>query len=396
MPGDVDAAPAAAADRTALLAHEAPSRDLYIDRLRVAMTALVLLHHTAITYGGPGSWFYNELHPSGSLSSLLLTFFEATNQAYFMGFFFLLAGYFTPRSLDRKGYAQFLGDRFLRLGLPLVAFILVLGPLTVAMISTAEGHGFWSTFARLWKHGTIITGPMWFVQALLMFSLGYCVWRAWFCAPLAKAARVPRPVPAYRWWLLSAIGVGAFAFAIRQWVPAGVNVIGLQLGYFSSYIFLFAMGIAAWRYDWLRRLKWKHVLPSVIALVFAWPALPVAIAIADRLYGPGKSNFLGGFSWPAILYAFWEPFVAWGLIGAWLLVFREHLNKPSAIWSWLTRRAYAVYILHPPVLVGLTLVFQAWIAPALIKFAFIGALTCIATWLAADPFVRLPGMGRVV
>ncbi|HEV2325452.1 MAG TPA: acyltransferase family protein [Terracidiphilus sp.] len=392
----MDEASAAAAVGTALLAHEAPSRDLYIDRLRVAMTALVLLHHTAITYGGPGSWFYNELYPSGNLSSLLLTFFEATNQAYFMGFFFLLAGYFTPRSLERKGYAQFLGDRFLRLGLPLVAFILVLGPLTVAMISAAEGHGFWSTFARLWKDGTIITGPMWFVQALLMFSLGYCVWRAWFGAPPANAARAPRPIPAFRWWLLSAIGVGAFALAIRQSVPAGVNVIGLQLGYFSSYIFLFVMGVAAWRYDWLVQLKWKHVLPSVIALAIAWPALPVAIAIADRLYGPGKSNFLGGFSWPAILYAFWEPFVAWGLIGAWLLVFREHLNKPSAIWSWLTRRAYAVYILHPPVLVGLALLFQAWIAPALIKFAFIGALTCIATWLAADPFVRLPGVRRVV
>jgi len=35
-----------------------------------------------------------------------------------MGFFFLLAGYFTPRSLERKGYGHFLCDRFLRLGLP--------------------------------------------------------------------------------------------------------------------------------------------------------------------------------------------------------------------------------------------------------------------------------------
>jgi hypothetical protein len=39
-----------------------------------------------------------------------------------MGILFLLAGYFTPGSLERKGYARFLSDRFLRLGLPLLAF----------------------------------------------------------------------------------------------------------------------------------------------------------------------------------------------------------------------------------------------------------------------------------
>jgi hypothetical protein len=30
-------------------------RDLYIDRLRSLMTALVILHHTALTYGAIGS-----------------------------------------------------------------------------------------------------------------------------------------------------------------------------------------------------------------------------------------------------------------------------------------------------------------------------------------------------
>jgi len=105
-------------------------RDFYVDRLRSVMTVLVILHHTAITYGAPGGWFWTELKPSGSLSSILLTLFVTTNQAYFMGFFFLLAGYFTPASLERKGYARFICDRFLRLGLPLLAFGLFLGPLT--------------------------------------------------------------------------------------------------------------------------------------------------------------------------------------------------------------------------------------------------------------------------
>jgi fucose 4-O-acetylase-like acetyltransferase len=371
-------------------------RELYIDRLRSVMTVLVILHHTAITYGAAGGWFYNELHVSGAPSSLLLTFFVATNQAYFMGFFFLLAGYFTPASLERKGYGKFLGDRFLRLGVPLTAFVFILGPLTAALVTSFEGKAFLSTLAYLWNRAVIITGPLWFAQALLMFSIGYCAWRAMAGATLIGIQRTPSPVPAGRWWLLSALGVGGAALAIRQVVPTGVNIIGLQLGYCAGYVFLFAVGITAWRLDWLRQLEWRNARPWVVGLILSWPALPIAILVAHALYGPGKSNFGGGLSWPAILYAFWEPFVAWGLISAWLLFFRARMNQPSAYWAWLNRRAYAVYIIHPPILVAISLLLHQWIAPALIKFRVTGGLACIACWLVADPLVRMPGLRRVV
>lgn len=371
-------------------------RDLYIDRLRSVMTALVVLHHTSITYGASGGWFYHEQKPSGAPSSLLLTLFTATNQAYFMGFFYLLAGYFTPRSLERKGYARFLGDRFLRLGIPLLVFILILGPLTAAMVEAATGGSFWGTIAWLWQHGRIINGPLWFAEALLLFSLGYCAWRAAWGSPLEQSERSPRPVPSYLWWLASALGVAVAALAIRQVVPTGENVIGMQLGYFASYIFLFAVGVAAWRRDWLRQLEWKNARPWIVVLAIAWPCLPVSIALAMKLNGAGKSNFAGGLSWPAITYALWEPFVAWGLIAAWLLIFRAHMNRPSGFWSWLNRRAYAVYILHPPVLVGAALLYHGWAAPALVKFGVTGATACVVCWLLADPLVRLPGVRSVV
>jgi peptidoglycan/LPS O-acetylase OafA/YrhL len=371
-------------------------RDLYIDRLRSVMTVMVILHHTAITYGAPGGWFWTELKPSAAPSSLLLTLFVTTNQAYVMGFFFFLAGYFTPASLQRKGYARFVGDRFLRLGLPLLAFGLIFGPLTAALVNYAKGDGFWLVFPWLWRHREFINGPLWFAQALLIFSLAYCVWRAIAGAPLAPPQRLPKPVPSSRWWLLSALAVGVAALAIRQFVPTGVNVFGLQLGYFASYIFLFALGIAAWRYDWLRQLTWKNARTGIIAMVIAWPLMPIGIAVAHTLYGAGKANFSGGLSWTAILYALWEPFVAWGLIAAWLLLFRARMNQASAFWNWLNRRAYAVYIIHPPVLVAIALLLHGWVAPALVKFAIVGLLASAATWLASDPLVRLPGVRRVV
>ncbi len=373
-----------------------PPRDFYIDRLRTVMTALVILHHTAITYGAIGGWFWRETEPSSAISSQLLIYFCTINQAYFMGFFFLLAGYFTPASLERKGYGRFILDRYLRLGLPILGFALILAPITVGLMTLAQGHGFWAGPVYLWQHKMFINGPLWFTEALLFFCIPYCGWRALFGSALDDSERTPKPVPAGRWWLVAALGTGIAALALRQFVPVGVNVIGMQLGYFATYIFLFVLGIAAWRHDWLRQLTWKNARTGLITLAITWPLMIVAGAVASAVNGPGKSNFSGGFTWPAIFYALWEPFVAWGLIALWLLVFRARMNQPSAFWNWLNRRAYAVYIIHPPVLVGISLLMHGWAAPALVKFGVVGLLSCAATWLLADPLVRLPGLRRVV
>lgn len=371
-------------------------RELYIDRLRSVMTALVVLHHTAITYGSAGGWFWRERQPDGSLSSFLLIVFCAVNQAYFMGFFFLLAGYFTPASLERKGYARFLGDRLLRLGIPLLAFILFLGPLTAAMVNAFEGDGFWPAIAWIWSHHMMLNGPLWFAQALLLFSFAYCGWRMLAGRPLTNALRISKQIPGGHVWLASALGMGLVALGIRQFVPTGVNVFGLQLGYFAAYIFLFAAGIAAWRYRWLEQLNWKGARVAIVAAIVALPAMPAAVVYAVATHSANLANFSGGLSWPAVLYALWEPFVALGLIAALLLIFRTWMNGPSAAWAWLGRRAYAVYIVHPPVLVGISLLLHGWAAPALVKFAATGTMSCAACWLISDPLVRMPGIRRVV
>jgi Acyltransferase family len=260
-----------------------------------------------------------------------------------MGLIFLLAGYYTPASAEKRGYARFILDRFVRLGLPLMAFGLVLGPATAGIVNYAEGNGFWVVFRYLWQHQQFINGPLWFAQALLIFSLGSCLWRA----ALVKAGRgatpgrtepKARPVPSGWLWLLSALAVGAASVEIRQFVPVGENVFGLQLGCFAGYIFLFAVGIQAKRNDWLRQLGWKNALVGIIASIVAWPLLPLSIALA-RMMGQARQNFSGGFSWASIVYALWEPFVAWGLIALWLLASRTWMNRPWGFLTWLSRRA---------------------------------------------------------
>src|SRR6202161_2907284 len=105
------------------------ARNAGVDALRAAVTLLVVLHHTAITYGAIGGWYYREIAPSQSASSLLLILFCTANQAWFMGLFFLLAGYYTPPAFRRHGVTGFVGERVLRLGTPILVYLLVLHPI---------------------------------------------------------------------------------------------------------------------------------------------------------------------------------------------------------------------------------------------------------------------------
>jgi hypothetical protein len=370
----------------------AAQRTDFIDRLRVVLTVLVILHHTAITYGGSGDWFYRELREPGTATSMLLTVFCAVNQSFFMGMFFLLAGYFTPASLARKGTRGFVRDRLLRLGVPLLAFGLFLGPLTVALAGAASGQRVVDAWLGRLAAGSFVIGPLWFAWALLIFSLAFAGWRLLRPEPAPDLARA---LPSSRVWLAAAVGVGAAALALRQVVPVGKDVLGLQLGYFASYVFLFALGARAWQHRWLERVDhrqarhWRRVTLATLPLLFVVAALSGALE-------DGPVDFTGGLGMPAVVYAFWEPLVAWGIIACLLVVFRERFNRPSAHWQAWSGQAYAAFIVHAPIVVALAVASANSRLPPLLKFVLIGSGGVVASFAVAALLLRLPVVRRVL
>jgi fucose 4-O-acetylase-like acetyltransferase len=367
-------------------------RTFFIDRLRVVLTALVVLHHTAITYGGSGSWFYREVSDGGTPASMLLTVFCAVNQSFFMGMFFLLAGYFTPASLTRKGVRQFLQERVMRLCIPLLVFGFVLGPLTAALARAAKDGSLGEHWRALLSQGTFEIGPLWFAWALLLFAFGFVAWRR---VKPEQAPDVSRPLPSSLTWLCAALAVGAAALVARQIVPVGTNVAGLQLGYFASYIFLFFFGCVASRYRWLERVERRQALRWAWVTLATIPLLFITAAFSGALDGK-PVNFSGGLGLPAMVYAFWEPFVAWGVIAWLLVVFRERFNAPSAAWQRWGEQAYGAFIVHAPIVVALSVALAGWAAPPLLKFAVVGASAIAVSFAVAAALRLIPFAQRVI
>ncbi len=364
-------------------------RDQSLDTLRATTTLLVLFHHTAITYGGSGSWYYREITHGGGVSSDLLSLFTATNQAWFMGLFFLLAGYFTPGAVARHGRLGYLRERALRLGLPLLIYGFVIGPATKALGATASGHDFIGVLLRLWGRTEFESGPLWFAEALLIFAVLYALVAGFV------ANRPAPPFPSNRALLTAAALVGAAAFVIRLWWSTGENVLGLQFGYFASYVALFAAGAAAWRWPTLDRAPeaTRRLFARVALITFF--VLPLAFFFWPRVTGQDP-EFSGGWSVPALIYAFWEPFVALGVILSLLHLFRTRWSSPGPIMRNLARRAFTIYIIHPPFIVAIALAWRFVGAPALIKFLVTGSLACIACYFVAGLILAIPGVRRVL
>ncbi len=365
-------------------------RSDFLDRIRVMLTGLVILHHTSIMFGGDGGWYVR--YPADStLAQALLTLLCAVDQSFFMGAFFLLAGYFTPRSFDAKGLPRFCKDRLIRLGVPIVVYGFFIGPLTLALAAAPNAAGVLPMWGQLIVRPTFNIGPLWFAYALLIFSAAYVLLRLLFGQ---RAWALKRSSLRHFNILLMLLIWGIGAFLLRLWVPTGQERWLLQIGYFSSYILLFAIGCAAAPSRLLEHIDGKIAKPWAWISLLTIPSLFIYAAMSGAFAGE-PFELHGGWTLPVAAYAFWEPFVGCGIILMSLWRCRMAKN-PWPIWNRLAPCAYGAFIVHPPIVVSIGLMLSPWQAASLLKFGVAAILAVSASFLLASLIVRLPGARRVL
>lgn len=368
-------------------------RIFYFDNIRILLTILIVLHHVAVAYGGIGGWPLKEA-PSDPVSPIIFGMFNAINQSYVLSLFFLLAGYFMPRSCDKKGPIRFFTDRLIRLGVPLIFFTtLIAGAIDYLVVNFARGGevSFLTIMTHRIQHPTWRIGPLWFLQGLLVFSAIYVVYRI---ASKRSFSPFKDGFPTNRVIVGSIIGITLGTFFVRIWYPVGVEVFKFQLAHFVHYGFCFWVGILAYRGRWFESLSrsrtkvWRIVAPvTVIALPFMMG------------FGGATENlevFLGGFSWQAFITSAWESIACLSIIISLLYVFQKRYNGQGSLLRWMSPNFYTVYIMHQLVVVAIMVPFLGPTMPTALKFVLVALISVPACFLVSDLIRRIPYARRVL
>lgn len=370
-----------------------PVRLAWIDNLRTFTILLVVNMHACVTYSHVGSW-YIMVQPEPSFPvKIPFLIWQGHMQAFFMGLLFFIGGYFAERSLHRKGTTPFLRDRFLRLGLPALLYMLLIHPFMTGVLLQRGRGGESAQLANFYfdylSSGRVFhgSGPLWFAVALLIFSFFLVLFR--LLRPASpKHAPSPNPLALFTFALLLALGT----FAVRLIQPIGTNIYNFQLCFFTQYVAAFAAGVAAAHSHWLELLASSITAKraGIIALI-GGPLLLLAVVYLGGEPGPQKPNqFEGGFHWPAFGLAIWEQFSGVGLALGLMFFFTRFFNSTSSLTSWASDRSFAVYVIHAPVLVALTLWMRHFSLNPFLGAFLLTILGLIFSFALADILKRTP------
>ncbi|MGD0643832.1 MAG: acyltransferase family protein [Candidatus Bathyarchaeia archaeon] len=358
-------------------------RLLYIDNLRLIVIVFVVTVHLAVTYSGFGSWYYVEGAHLDTLSTVWFAFYQSFQQGYFLGLLFLISGYFVAGSYDRKGFGGFVGNRFKRLIIPTLIYMIAITPFIEIVELGNKSTGF-NLIGFLSG-----TGVMWFAVALFAFSLIYGLARMISRRSSAASERKQlEPTLGMAVGLILIIAV--FAFLIRIGHPIGTDILNFQLCYFASYIVLFIVGVISYRSNLFTKISYragKRWVIGAIALGFlAWFVL-VAVATATG----STVGLEGGLTWQSAGFSVWESFVAVAMSIGLIAVFREKFNHQSKLVKTMSDNSFAVYMFHPMIIVAVTLLLSPVALYPIAKWLML-CVICVPLCFAATHFVfrRIP------
>lgn len=363
-----------------------------MDTLRALLVAWVIAGHALMGYSMLGGWVYDqvaEVRFTPHVEWVLIALLGPTG-LFLMGAFFLIAGLFERPSLVRTGPREYLRRRVLRLGVPFAVTVVLIWPATVWLAYRASGRS--RTYLSIVSgRGFLHTGALWFVEVLLLFSIGYLLWTL-----LVGPARRDLEVRG-RHLVLLAAGIAAASFVVRLWLPARTpSPSDLHLWQWPQLAGMFGLGVAGGR-QLASSVPDKLARACGVTAVAVVASLPV-LALLTGVHGVEDSDrFLGGWHWQAALLALVEATL--DVAGSvWLLGFAQrHLAGAGPAWvSKATRASYAAFVLQNPVLVALAVSLRPVSAPAEVKAPLVAVLGVAACFLIGHLAIERTPLKRLL
>ena len=380
-------------------------RVAYLDNLKLLLVAVIIAGHGALAYGDlENAWPYQdvqEVQLSG-VANISLAAVVIPAALFAMGLFFLISGLVTPGSVSRKGPRRFARDRIIRLGVPLAIWALVLWPgaIWAAHLAAGDTHSLWWRFTH--EDPVLDTGPMWFVEVLLIYSLAYAAWRYWrqrgAAGPDAATDSTRRTTLSGRTLVALAAAISLATVLLRPVLPAVSGQIGQShLWQWPQFVVMFGLGIVAAQRDWLDPVPDGIRRACGFAALGGLAAWGVVAATMAATGVDGGVLFDPGIHWAPLSMAAIEGPLAVGA-SVWLLALAQRrLNRrPGPLGRAMARSAYGAFFLQGIVLIGLMIAMRPIGVPAEIKALTVACLGVAGSFALAWLLVSRTALGRVL
>ena len=351
------------------------TRMAFFDNLKVLMMVMVIVHHVGQAYGPIGAWWPIQ---EPTRAEVLEPFFMV-NRSFGMSLFFMIAGYFTALSCERNGPAGLVRNRLQRLGIPLFGFSLLMILLQVfvfGLLQTGE-------FGPVWPVDVI---HFWFVQHLLLYSLGYAVWRG-LRRGAAKDIVGPTSPPGNEVILAFAIGLALATAIVKTWYDTDewiylFGYIRIAPADLPRDLAMFLVGTLVYRNGWVSRFSSKAGrIWLAMGLILASFWYVYALCLADVLV---FSDAVWG-----LLLPLWESLLCCSMCIGLTVVFRDSVNSQTSLAREMAQSAYAAYMLHIFVAIFFQFLALRMTAPPLLKFFIVSLVSVPVSFLFAS-LIRRP------
>lgn len=366
----------------------AVARLAWVDRLKVATIAGVVVVHVATAYVVDIGWYYEE-RTTSQVTPVVLGVPAFLGGVFGLAPLFLVDGWMAAGSLARRGAGPFARARLVRLVVPTLLYFLFVDPFADYLGGRVQGESRTLVDYLTDIGGDRDLGPVWFITVLLVLSLAYAAWRR-----LRPPQRRPGPLT-WRILAVAALGIAVADLVLwLRWSYFSHTLWNLNWQHWAQAAGVFAVGALARERGWLddvpRRLARASGVTAAASLVLFTTMAAYGFATEDE-------GLVTGFGPFAVTLAIVDGLGALTLsVWAWAWFRRRWSAPQGAVLARASRGAYAAYLLHPVVLVLLSGAAHSlpWAPEA--KFVLVSTAGVPAVFAVGWLVTRVPGVSRVL
>lgn len=370
------------------------SRLHYIDWLRVLAFSTLILFHCAVPFVEHYQWEINSEETSPWITRIIWW----THQ-WRLPLLFFIAGVGVRFSLRRRTVLKFMGERVVRLFIPLVFAIFFITPIQVYFEWLQSGRitsTYWEFYPEVFKiipypDGAFTWSHMWFVAYLFVFTILLLpifslAKVSWFNALKTKLNAAFKSPIAHL--VLALPFVGYFYGLYIDWPEQGSLISDWFVFTMSITFYLFGFLFSSIQAFW-ETCKYYRRWFLLIALTFA-VILFIKYYWNFELLKPSKQDN------SLYLYGAFNGVHIWTIILSAIGYSMRYLDFKSERLLYLNTAVYPFYILHQAVIVGSGYYVLQLNVPILVKLLML-IVICVSTiWLLYHFIIRKTMITRIL